>query len=249
MKVIGAGLPRTATTTQLAVLEQLGFGPCYHMRNVFGRLRRPAFRRGRAWPRATPTGMRSSAASQSSCDFPASRYYRELVEHYPDAKVLLSVRSAEGWVRSMRETIWPMYFGDCLLHHVNQARRQVDRDWGRFLALMTHMCWDADTGAIAARTTPTTPSSPRSWSAGTQGVTTRSPRATARLGPRRRLGAAVRVPRGAGARGASAAHQRHRRVQGGHVRRRPRGTQRVVGAARAPQGIAARRRDRVAPVR
>jgi hypothetical protein len=33
MKVIGAGLPRTATTTQLIALESLGF-PCYHMRDM-----------------------------------------------------------------------------------------------------------------------------------------------------------------------------------------------------------------------
>src|SRR5207245_3760734 len=38
MKVIGAGLPRTATTTQMVALEQLGFAPCYHMRNVLGDL-------------------------------------------------------------------------------------------------------------------------------------------------------------------------------------------------------------------
>ena len=36
MKVIGAGLPRTATSTQLIAFEQLGFGPCYHMRNLLG---------------------------------------------------------------------------------------------------------------------------------------------------------------------------------------------------------------------
>ena len=34
MKLIGAGLMRTATTTQMVALEMLGFGPCYHMRNV-----------------------------------------------------------------------------------------------------------------------------------------------------------------------------------------------------------------------
>ena len=33
MKLIGAGLPRTATTTQMIALEQLGL-PCYHMRNL-----------------------------------------------------------------------------------------------------------------------------------------------------------------------------------------------------------------------
>ncbi len=39
MKVIGAGLPRTATLSQKMALEMLGFGPCYHMVNVLGDLR------------------------------------------------------------------------------------------------------------------------------------------------------------------------------------------------------------------
>ena len=38
MKVIGAGLPRTATLTQKVALEMLGFEPCYHMVNVLGNL-------------------------------------------------------------------------------------------------------------------------------------------------------------------------------------------------------------------
>jgi Sulfotransferase domain len=38
LKVIGAGLPRTATLTQKVALEMLGFGPCYHMVNVLGNL-------------------------------------------------------------------------------------------------------------------------------------------------------------------------------------------------------------------
>ena len=33
MKLIGAGLPRTATTTQKVALEMLGL-PCYHMREL-----------------------------------------------------------------------------------------------------------------------------------------------------------------------------------------------------------------------
>ena len=40
MRLIGAGLPRTATTTQMVVLEQLGLGPCYHMRDLLADLER-----------------------------------------------------------------------------------------------------------------------------------------------------------------------------------------------------------------
>ena len=31
MKIIGAGLPRTGTSSLKAALDRLGFGPCYHM--------------------------------------------------------------------------------------------------------------------------------------------------------------------------------------------------------------------------
>ena len=37
MKLIGAGLPRTATTTQMIALEMLGL-PSYHMRDMMGDL-------------------------------------------------------------------------------------------------------------------------------------------------------------------------------------------------------------------
>ena len=37
MKLIGAGQPRTATTTQMIALEMLGL-PCYHMRDMMSDL-------------------------------------------------------------------------------------------------------------------------------------------------------------------------------------------------------------------
>ncbi|HEY1778407.1 MAG TPA: sulfotransferase [Solirubrobacteraceae bacterium] len=147
MKVIGAGLPRTATTTTLVAFEQLGFGPCYHMRDVFADLDR-GLDLWEAVVAGRPDWDEIFGDAQSSCDFPSSRYYRELLEYYPEAKVVLSVRSAEGWVRSMRETIWPMYFGDSILHHICQARRQVEPNWNRFIELMMIMTWNEGTGAM-----------------------------------------------------------------------------------------------------
>jgi ACR3 family arsenite efflux pump ArsB len=38
MRLIGAGLPRTATLTQKVALEMLGLKPCYHMVDVFADL-------------------------------------------------------------------------------------------------------------------------------------------------------------------------------------------------------------------
>ena len=78
----------------------------------------------------------------------SGRYYRELLEYYPDSKVVLSVRSPEGWVRSMRQTIWPMYFGDSVMHHMCEARAALDPLWRRFMDLMIIMIWDEHTGAL-----------------------------------------------------------------------------------------------------
>jgi hypothetical protein len=35
LEVIGASFGRTATMSLKVALEELGFGPCYHMRGVF----------------------------------------------------------------------------------------------------------------------------------------------------------------------------------------------------------------------
>ena len=128
MQVIGAGLPRTATTTQMVALEQLGFGPCYHMRDLLADLEvGPAAvgkrRRGR------PDWERIFGDAHSTVDWPSARYYRELMDYYPDAKVLLSVRDSEAWVRSMRETVWGIFHGDSVIHHVSDARAVLDPLW------------------------------------------------------------------------------------------------------------------------
>jgi hypothetical protein len=151
MRVIGAGLPRTATTTQMVALEQLGLGPCYHMRDLMADLES-----GLApWERAAegaPDWDAIFAGCNSTVDWPAARYYRELMEHYPEAKVLLSVRDGEAWVRSMRATVWGIFHGDTVLHHLSEARAAIDPLWQRFVALMTQMTWHEQTGVLAGDT-------------------------------------------------------------------------------------------------
>ncbi len=46
---------------------------------------------------------------------------------YPDAKILLSVRDVDGWVRSMENTITQVFYGDTLIHHLVRARYQSIR--------------------------------------------------------------------------------------------------------------------------
>jgi hypothetical protein len=151
MRVIGAGLPRTATTTQLFALEQLGFGPCYHMRDLLADLDGglPLWEAAAA---GAPDWGAIFGDADSTVDWPSARYYRELMEVYPDAKVILSVRGAEEWVASMRETVWAVVHGDSVLHHLCEARGVLDPDWGRFMEMIRVMTWNDDTGVLAGDT-------------------------------------------------------------------------------------------------
>jgi len=147
MKVIGAGLPRTATTTQMFALEQLDCAPCYHMRDLLMDLESglPLWEAAAA---GNPDWETIFGDARSTVDWPSAYFYRDLMEHYPDAKVLLSVRGGEEWARSMMKTIWGMWFGDTVLHHLNSARQVVDPLWARYIALMSKLNFD-EGGAFA----------------------------------------------------------------------------------------------------
>ena len=47
------------------------------------------------------------ASYQSQVDWPGARYWRELVEHFPTAKVILTVRDPDEWFDSVQATIVP----------------------------------------------------------------------------------------------------------------------------------------------
>lgn len=148
MKVIGAGLPRTATTTQMIAFEKLGFAPCYHMRNVLGNLEQEL----PLWEAAIegrPDWEAIFRDAQSTCDWPSARFYKELAAAFPDAKVVLTVRSAEGWVKSMRETVWGIFSPTTIMHHLSEGQALLDPLWRRYLDLMTRFNWADETGAMA----------------------------------------------------------------------------------------------------
>jgi len=43
---------------------------------------------------------------QSGVDWPVAKYWRELMEVYPDAKIILTVRDPERWYESCVQTIF-----------------------------------------------------------------------------------------------------------------------------------------------
>lgn len=104
LDIIGAGLGRTGTLSLKLALEQLGLGPCYHMMEVH---RAPE--RARAWIEGfdgKPIDWDVAFAGyRSTVDWPACHFWRELAAYYPEAKVLLSKRSAASWYASVQNTI------------------------------------------------------------------------------------------------------------------------------------------------
>ena len=105
--MIGAGFGRTGTTSLKAALETLGFDPCYHMTEVFAHPRDAEV--WRAAMRGEPVDWDALLGPyEATVDWPGCTFYRELMQRYPDAKVLLSVRDPERWYRSTLETIYEL---------------------------------------------------------------------------------------------------------------------------------------------
>ena len=142
MKLIGAGLPRTATTTQMIALEMLGL-PCYHMRDMMGDLGTSVPQWRKALDGDGPWEELFDG-KESIVDWPGSYHWRELMDVYPDAKLLLSVRSPESWVKSMHNTIAAIWFGDSLMRHLAQARYQIDPAFAAWLDVLYEMWAQAE---------------------------------------------------------------------------------------------------------
>jgi sulfotransferase family protein len=105
LEVIGAGFGRTGTMSLKVALEELGFGPCYHMTEVFANPEH--IESWKAAARGEPLDWDEVFRDyRATVDWPAAAFYEELMERYPDAKVILTVRDSERWYESARNTIY-----------------------------------------------------------------------------------------------------------------------------------------------
>lgn len=85
-------------------LTLLGFGPCHHMYEVINNpVQKPLWRNMVA---GGPRDWQSLFDGYTACmDWPSAAYWRELIQVYPAAKVILTWRSAESWWESFSQTI------------------------------------------------------------------------------------------------------------------------------------------------
>lgn len=106
VQVIGAGFARTGTMSMQKALNDLGLGPTYHMNDVF---QNPSHAQDWLDYGETDTADWDAmfAKYHAVVDFPASLAWRELYDHYPEAKVVLTVRDRDRWWDSMNAVIYP----------------------------------------------------------------------------------------------------------------------------------------------
>lgn len=132
LRVIGAGLPRTGTKSLCVALEELTGELCYHMGDVISDPRHvPVWRRAVA---GSPPPWRELFAGYGAVvDWPASAFWCELSQEYPDALVVLSTRSSpEQWWRSFHGVIQGIEAG------FHPSTRQ---SWNRLYSEMQKTRW------------------------------------------------------------------------------------------------------------
>ncbi len=105
LKVLGAGFGRTGTHSLQLALNTLGFGPCYHMFEV---AKNPSH--NKIWLEAIedkPVNWQELfKAYQSAVDWPAAAFVPQLLDVFPDVKIVLTLRDPEDWYQSISKTIF-----------------------------------------------------------------------------------------------------------------------------------------------
>lgn len=122
MRVLVLGMCRTGTTSISSALRKLGYTP-HQMRDVLMKPSelalwqkainvtllppqdRPAKQRGQS-PYTRPDFDKLLGEYDAVMDLPGCIFAKELIEAYPDAKVILTKREYEDWEQSMQESIW-----------------------------------------------------------------------------------------------------------------------------------------------
>ncbi|MEQ6901515.1 sulfotransferase family protein [Nocardioides sp. YIM 152588] len=107
LRLIGAGPPRTGTSSLREALRHLLGAPVYHMSEALAHPEHVP-----AWVAALegrpPEWEELLAGYAAGVDAPFSSCWRELAAAYPDAPVLLSRRAdPQVWLRSMEATVLP----------------------------------------------------------------------------------------------------------------------------------------------
>ncbi|RYH09109.1 sulfotransferase family protein [Tropicimonas sp. IMCC6043] len=136
LEVIGAGYGRTGTDSMREALNILGFGPCHHMFEVTNN---PVMKS--RWRTFMTDGVADWDALfegyRSCVDWPAVHYWRDLLARYPDARVILTERDAEGWWKSFESTL--LKYVQTTEDHESVGYRIMQKAFGNRVGDRDHM--------------------------------------------------------------------------------------------------------------
>jgi len=115
MKVLILGLGRTGTASMRAAMKQLGYVDTYHMMNCsienppdalmwMDALTAKYDGVGKKFTREDWDQLLGNA--QAVCDWPSIAFAKELIEAYPEAKVVLTNRDVHTWHASTMKTVY-----------------------------------------------------------------------------------------------------------------------------------------------
>ncbi|MCG8312761.1 MAG: hypothetical protein MI976_06045 [Pseudomonadales bacterium] len=107
LRIIGAGLGRTGTTSLMVALEKLLARPCYHMAKLSAHPDHIEIFHSMAISNQAPDWSVALKEYAAVTDWPAAAFYESIMAQFPDAKVLLSHRDPEAWYASCEATIFP----------------------------------------------------------------------------------------------------------------------------------------------
>ena len=105
LKVIGTGLGRTGTHSLKLAIEQLGIGKCYHMVELFQQPERLKYFK-KAEKCEIVNWDELFDGYHAAVDYPVARYYKQISDFYPEAKVIHTLRDPEEWYESASATIF-----------------------------------------------------------------------------------------------------------------------------------------------
>ena len=104
LKIIGASFGRTASLSLKKALEILGYTNCYHMSEVVTKPEHSELWL-RAWKREFIWDDIFDGY-QAAVDWPVAAFWPQLMEAYPEAKIILSTREPEAWYERAKNTIF-----------------------------------------------------------------------------------------------------------------------------------------------
>jgi len=143
LQIIGAGFGRTGTHSLARALERLGCGPCYTILETDSNPGHVDI-----WNDAIdgrPVDWHALYQGyRSAVEWPTVSFLRQLLQHFPTADVILTLRDAESWYESAAATIFPSL--EATAQHPDPETR-ARTGWKRRLILeqtFSGKYWDKD---------------------------------------------------------------------------------------------------------